>query len=172
MHLPQMQHCSRCRSDAVGLLGHDRSGEFADDLREAAATPVLDESRPNVAVASWEGMLINQHLGEAQQFWIFGRTEHGYEHLDTRDAPTPGDGAGRWESLADILLDCRCVLVNGVGQKPREVLKAHGIAVFEVEGVIEEGLAAVYDTSDFSRLLVRQKKACQAGCTGTGGGCG
>ena len=71
MYLPQMEHCSRCRSDAVGLPGEDRSGEFVDELRRASSTLVFDDSRPCVAVASWEGMLINQHLGEAQQFWIF-----------------------------------------------------------------------------------------------------
>lgn len=172
LYLPQMEHCTRCRSDAVGILGQDRSGEFAEDLREASRAVVMDESRPCVAVASWEGMLINQHLGEAQQFWIFRQAQGGYEHVDTREAPAAGGGENRWESLAQILSDCRCVLVNGVGENPRSVLRAHGIAVMEVEGVIEEGLAAVYDTQDFSRLPVRKKKACQAGCTGTGGGCG
>jgi nitrogen fixation protein NifB len=28
-HLPQMPHCKRCRADAEGLLGNDRSGEMA-----------------------------------------------------------------------------------------------------------------------------------------------
>jgi nitrogen fixation protein NifB len=173
IYLPQMEHCSRCRSDAVGFLGQDRSAEFADELRQCASIPVgMDVSRPKVAVASWEGMLINQHLGEAQAFWIFERTHKGYEHVDTREAPAAGGGDDRWTALANSLADCRCVLVNGVGARPRAVLEQHGIAVLEVEGVIEEGLAAVYETHDYSRLLVRKKKACQVGCTGTGGGCG
>lgn len=172
LYLKQMEHCSRCRSDAVGLLGQDRSAEFADDLKAAAGRLVMDRSRPYVAVASWEGMLVNQHLGEAPQLWIFKQTENGFEHVDTRNTPAAGGGDGRWESLGQMLSDCRCVLVNGVGEKPRAVLRSYGVAVVEVEGVIEEGLHAVYETNDFSRLLVRKKKACQAGCTGTGGGCG
>lgn len=172
LFLPQMEHCSRCRSDAVGLLGQDRSGEFVDDLRAAAGGIAMDRSRPCVAVASWEGMLINQHLGEATQLWIFRQTDRGYEHVDTRNTPPSGGGDSRWEDMAELMSDCRCILVNGVGEKPRSVLKAHGVAVIEIEGVIEEGLNAVYQTNDFSRLLVRRKKACQAGCTGSGGGCG
>jgi nitrogen fixation protein NifB len=173
VYLPQMEQCSRCRSDAVGLLGHDRSGEFADDLRQCASIPArMNLKKPNVAVASWEGMLINQHLGEARAFWIFTQTDKGYEHIDTREAPTAGGGDDRWTALATTLADCRCVLVNGVGARPQTLLEQHGIAVLEVEGVIEEGLAAVYETQDYSRLSVRKKKACQVGCTGAGGGCG
>lgn len=33
-HLPQMTHCSRCRSDAAGLLGEDRFGEIWCGNRE------------------------------------------------------------------------------------------------------------------------------------------
>ena len=70
-----MLHCKRCRADAVGLLEKDMSGEMAGCLSacsslpepcaETAAQPTLDTSRPYVAVASMEGMLVNEHLGEA-----------------------------------------------------------------------------------------------------------
>lgn len=171
--LPQMTHCSRCRSDAVGILGQDRSAEFTDDLRDCASGfGLLDQSRPYVAVASWEGMLVNQHLGEAAQMWIFKPGQNGYDLVEVRETPTPGGGVSRWDALASRLSDCRCILASGAGENPKSVLKTLGVPVVEVEGVIEEGLDAAYKGGDFSRLLVRKKKACQAGCTGAGGGCG
>jgi nitrogen fixation protein NifB len=67
--LPQMRHCTRCRADAVGLLGADRTEELRGCLSACAQMPPpLDESRPYVAVASREGVLVNLHLGEADSF--------------------------------------------------------------------------------------------------------
>ena len=64
--LPQMRHCTRCRADAVGLLDQDRTGEMRGCLSACAALPVMPgEERPYVAVASMEGVLVNQHLGGA-----------------------------------------------------------------------------------------------------------
>ena len=71
--LPQMRHCTRCRADAVGLLGADRTEEFRGCLSACAQmAPPLDETRPYVAVASREGVLVNLHLGEADFFQIWG----------------------------------------------------------------------------------------------------
>jgi len=38
-YMEQMTHCSRCRADAVGLLGEDRSAEFSSCLAACAAKP-------------------------------------------------------------------------------------------------------------------------------------
>ena len=65
--IPQMEHCTRCRADAVGLLGADQSSELVSLMRDSANGLLDDRSgRPYVAVASMEGILINQHLGEAE----------------------------------------------------------------------------------------------------------
>ena len=64
-YIKPMTHCARCRADAVGLLGKD-DPEAAKLLTEVANMSVsADETRPHVAVASHEGLLVNQHLGEA-----------------------------------------------------------------------------------------------------------
>ena len=71
-HIRQMTHCRRCRADAVGLLHHDRSRELAPLLRECAQKDDGAGARPFVAVATREGMLVNQHLGEATRLQIWG----------------------------------------------------------------------------------------------------
>ncbi len=70
-YLPQMSHCGRCRADAAGMIGEKQHEEVAA-LLEEAARPKVSAARPYVAVASMEGLLVNQHLGEAASLWIFG----------------------------------------------------------------------------------------------------
>ncbi len=66
-HLPQMRHCTRCRADAVGLLDDDKTDEMRGCLSACSKLPKHAEAkRPYVAVATLEGVLVNQHLGEAQ----------------------------------------------------------------------------------------------------------
>ncbi|EPR35683.1 Radical SAM domain protein [Alkalidesulfovibrio alkalitolerans DSM 16529] len=174
-HLPQMLHCKRCRADAVGLLGNDLSGEMAGCLSACAAIKeaVMDVSRPHVAVATMEGMLVNEHLGEALRFQVWTKKDDGgFALVDERPAPAPGGGPDRWYKLAALLVDCRAVLVSGIGDTPRTVLEEEGIVPVEMEGFIDEGLAAVYGGGDLTGLRSRRKgAACSVGCKGGGDGC-
>jgi nitrogen fixation protein NifB len=121
--LPLMYHCTRCRADAVGLLGEDMSVELLGCLKEAAAAP-LDPSqqRPYVAVASREGVLVNEHLGEAQTLEIFAQQPDGFRRIESRPTPPSGGGPERWQALAETLHDCRALLVASAGQTPKTVL--------------------------------------------------
>jgi nitrogen fixation protein NifB len=165
--LPQMYHCTRCRADAVGLLGQDRSAQFASCLHSCATGPTHpSQRRPYVAVASWEGVLINQHLGEATHLWIYKQTDRGAEFVESRAAPAPGTGMKRWEYLAATLGDCRLLLTSGIGGTPREVLSKSGIATLEVEGLIDEALQRVFKGD--SALAVMRRRA-TTGCSASGG---
>ncbi len=173
--LPQMKHCARCRADAVGIIGEINTEEMMQKLAEAAAMPKNPaECRPYIAVSSIEGVLINQHLGEADRFLIYGIDGNGECCLvDSRIAPPGGGGQQRWEALADLLHDCRTVLVNGAGDSPKKVLKAHGIEVLVIEGVIEDAVNGVFTGQDLKHLMKSsQIHACGSSCSGTGGGCG
>lgn len=173
-HLPQMRHCKRCRADAVGLLGQDKSGEMAGCLNACATMPAPPPKlRPYVAVASLEGMLVNQHLGETGKFLIYARKKEGYKLVEERLAPPPGGGMGRWEALTRLLYDCRAVMVAEMGESPREVFKRAGISPVTMSGFIEAGLDAVYKGKTLTPLKRRAKKSCgSSGCLGTGIGCG
>lgn len=174
-YLPQMTHCARCRADAAGLVGEDLSPETAGLIREAAGSS--DPSRRFVAVATHEGALVNQHLGEAERFMIFGHEPDATNHLrfvEWRVAPARGGGDERWLQLASTLQDCRALLVSAAGPKPRQVLEATGLQVVQMEGLIEEGLAAVFENRPVPPALSRQFQRCGQGatCGGTGTGCG
>jgi nitrogen fixation protein NifB len=167
-HISQMSHCTRCRADAVGLLGHDRSTEMHGCLQQCSrlASPA-DPERPYVAVASREGQLVNLHLGQAERFQIWGPKGEGFTLIEERPAPPPGGGGTRWFDLAQMLKDCRAVLVSGIGETPRLVLEESGVNPLEMEGFIVLGLQAVYEGLDASALKARTIKPCQGAMGGS-----
>ncbi len=87
--------------------------------------------------------------------------------------PEPGGGPKRWESLAEILRDCRAVLVAGVGDNPQRILSTAGIDAVEMNGFIGLGLEAVHSGRGAREFKVRRAGgyAKGAGCSGTGAGC-
>ncbi len=180
-YVSQMTHCQRCRADAAGLLGEDHDEVLRQALADASAAPLRpSDDRPYVAIGSLEGMLVNQHLGETEQLWVFGPGDGGYELVEVREAPVPGGGDSRWDELAQCLPDCRALICAAAGQRPKVALAKHGIRVMVAEGLIEEALHAVYN-GERPRLPARvltPAAGCDSdgvgcgGCTGLGTGCG
>jgi nitrogen fixation protein NifB len=176
-HMSQMTHCARCRADAVGRLGHQNSEEIEQLIQSCAKLPLNpQEQRPHVAAATREGLLVNQHLGEAREFTIFGvdpKDGEEFVAVEVRKAPEPGGRDDRWKELGAMLGDCRAILVNAAGTTPKEALKAAGIQVIEMEGMIDAGLESVFRGEPLPPSLKRSFKSCGAGvtCGGDGTGC-
>ena len=178
--LHQMTHCARCRADAVGFVGETMTTDQHEALQhyaQGSLDPAEADSRPYVAVATMEGALVNQHLGEAERFVIFEshpESASGFQLREIRPAPSPGGGEARWADLARSLGDCRALLVNAAGDSPMKVLTDHGLKVVEMEGLIEEGLRAVFADQPIPHSMRRRFTGCGAGitCKGTGTGCG
>jgi len=171
--IPQMEHCTRCRADAVGLLGQDQSAELVSLMKDSAAGLFDDRStRPYVAVASMEGILINQHLGEAEKVWVFEFDEISPRLVAMRDTPEEGGGNARWRDLAKSLEDCHTILVSGVGRAPRWVLENSGLRVIEAAGLISTAMESLYRSGEVPVAMQKQFKSCgSSGCQGTGTGC-
>lgn len=171
--LPQMRHCTRCRADAVGLLDDDKTEEMRGCLSACASLPALPtESRPYVAVATHEGVLVNQHLGEADTFQIWEKGAAGFRCVATRPAPKNGGGLQRWTSLARSLNDCRAILISSIGSSPEDILTKSGIKPVVMSGFIEAGLEGIYNGKDISALKARRIPCSKGSCAGTGTGCG
>ncbi len=177
-YLPQMRHCTRCRADAVGLLGEKADVSLMKTLQALEQTPdtVLRAKPPakrsRVAVASMEGVLVNQHLGEATRLLIYGEQNGIISLQESRSTPEKGGGMGRWRSLAEELSDCHTLLVSGIGDNPKRTLSASGIDIFNVEGLIDDAVEAVFEGRPLRHMIKRPVTACGAACSGTGGGCG
>jgi len=110
---------------------------------ECMAKPT--QQRPNVAVASSNGIDVDLHLGHAIRFLIYGPRDDGLACLlETRDAPEPGTKRKRWEQVADILKDCCVLLCAGAGEKPRTFLVERGLSVFIAEESVEGLVDVLY----------------------------
>ncbi len=161
--LRQMTHCKRCRADAAGTLTKDLSPEEVTGMLRKAAEK---KDRPRIAVASREGVLINQHLGEAERFLVYELDGERPVFLEERSAPVPGGESRRWEDLAELLRDCRTVAVSGIGQKPAELLSASGLDVKILSGTLGEAVSLLLTGGDCSHLAVTDFR-----CRGTGENC-
>lgn len=170
-YMPQMTHCQRCRADACGLLAEGTTQDTLEKLEAAANAPINpDENRPYVAVATREGVLVNQHLGEATSVEVFKEEDGFIQVLETRTLPSKGGGNERWKEIGKSLSDCRAILVSGIGPTPTQVLRDSGIKVVVMEGLIEETLDKIYSGEEI-RSPIRKTK-CGEKCTGSGNGCG
>ena len=171
-YIPQMYHCARCRADAIGILGEENSAELIEKLKECSELPeIYDDKRPYVAVATLEGALVNQKLGKAQELFIYGRKDEQIIFIESRKTPEPGQGLKRWEKLAEIIGDCRALLVNGIGHNPREVISKKGIDILELDGMIDEAVEAVFEGYSMNYMVKRDVDACNRPCEGAGAGC-
>ena len=73
-----------------------------------------------------EGILVNQHLGEATQLWIFGIRD-GKPEIDRATVYTfRGQRIRTMDANGDILNDCNTILVSGIGANPLITLERCG----------------------------------------------
>ncbi len=170
-YLPIMSHCARCRADAAGLLGKDLSASHSL-LKEYSTRHEIDTNRPYVAVATNEGLLVNQHLGEAAILHIFRQTPNGYKLVERRETPPTGGGDRRWLDFAQLLSDCRAILVSGVGENPKAMLNSCKVHVVEMTGLIDEGLDGVYNNKVIRSIAKPDAFKCGSSCKGNAQGCG
>jgi nitrogen fixation protein NifB len=131
----------------------------------------MNNNAGRVAVASYEGVLVNQHLGMAGHLLIYQLDAGGYSLLEKRPVPPPGGGEERWCALGDILQDCNTLLVSGVGETPCRVLNERGITVYEIEGLIDDALEALR-CGEKLRLPRRSSGGCRRAAAGMGDGQG
>lgn len=176
-YITQMNHCTRCRADAAGLIGEDSILENAEALNACMdlyeeSNSVINKKRPYVAVASMEGVLINQHLGEAPHVLVYKMQDNHPVLVEVRKTPPAGGGLERWKKLSIQLEDCSVILVNGIGDNPKKVLEESGLKTLVVDGMIDDVVKLVIEGKDINHLIKRNKFVCGSECSGTSTGCG
>ncbi len=153
----QMRHCRFCRADAIGLLGEDRSAEFAHatcGLKKAPKDHPLGiqmegAAKYKVAVASSDGVDVDVHFGQAAQFLLFevheGKiTPKGSIRVDNMPnvAMFGESHRGKLENMALALKGNDVVVAKSFGDPAKEFLRDEGIATFVSACAVEEGVRA------------------------------
>lgn len=111
-----------------------------------------------IAVATSDGIVVNQHFGRTDQFIIYG-VDHdsAVDFLEERKV-IPICQAGnhddaRMKECAQKLSDCKYVLVSRIGQGASNVLEQEGIIPIELPGFIKESIQKIISYDKVQDLL-------------------
>ncbi|MCJ2163479.1 MULTISPECIES: radical SAM protein [unclassified Pseudodesulfovibrio] len=138
-HMDLMPAWNECGEHLVGLETPSKPDASVSILPKPTA------ERPNVAVVSSTGMDVDLHLGHAIKILVYGPREDGLPCLlESRDAPEPGSGGKRWETLASGLSDCFVLLTAAAGDNPRQILSRNGLSVLITDGEIAGTVDVLY----------------------------
>lgn len=111
-----------------------------------------------VAFASSDGLVINQHFGHADRFYVAEIGDGAWRFVETRSVERVcrdfEHSEGRLDAVLRVLSDCRAVFVNRIGYGASAYLIGKGIRVFETADVVED----VLDHLAKTRLLEEEAK--------------
>jgi nitrogen fixation protein NifB len=117
---------------------------FSDLDSSDKVLPKPSERRPNLAICSSGGFDVDLHLGQADQYLIYGPKDGPVSFLGVRPAPEPGGGDTRWQQVALTLSDCFAVLAAAAGEAPKSILTEKGLVVLTQEGNVEGLVDTLY----------------------------
>jgi nitrogen fixation protein NifB len=98
--------------------------------------------RPYIAVATQEGLFVNQHLGRTETFRLYPFQEARPRLMGLRPAPE-ADLEARWKVMAERLKDCVGIVASGAGEGAIRALAELGLKVWVASGDIAEIVGAI-----------------------------
>ena len=95
-----------------------------------------------VALASRNGIDIDEHFGRTAFFRIYDLTDNCYSFLENRDVVAACQhqrthSTTDFDTVIDLLSDCDAILVEKIGKGAAAYLISMGVRVFEVSGSID-----------------------------------
>lgn len=143
-YIRQMRHCKQCRADAIGTLDNDQSINYRN-VCETNHASTLPNKR--FAVASKSGIIVDQHFGHAEEFYIYESNGDQITFIEKRTVPKYCEGVENCDNEKDstdaslhIFSDCDGVLALRIGYTPSEKLKAQGLRVITTYDYIESAV--------------------------------
>lgn len=102
-----------------------------------------------IAVASTDGIHIDQHFGRAEQFYIIEVTDHeAYEIIEKREAAARSNSQHDENSIQNRLIaidDCDYVFAVQIGPKVKKQLMYNGIQSFDLSLPVEEAVKKIME---------------------------
>lgn len=108
-----------------------------------------------IALASSDGINIDQHFGKAIFFRVYQLDNSGYEFIESRDAVAACQhvrthSSTDFDTIIKLLSDCDAVLVSKIGEGAAAYVISKGLRVFEVSGSIDGVLNKLIEDRVFS----------------------
>ena len=153
-----MRHCRQCRADAVGLLGEDRSSEFAKIGKcSTGCGPLPGNSVPSMvciekgsvtaAIATSDGKNIDSGFGNASRIDVYSISDNGVKllrtvRIDTSKQVAGGSHREHIVSIIDQMSDCSVFVVKEIGHMPSRLLAERGMTVRISQGKVGHDIFA------------------------------
>ncbi len=102
-----------------------------------------------IAVASTDGIVVNQHFGHAERFHIIEIDDNAYRFIGTRKVERVCQGHyhndSSFDKVIDVLSDVHAVVAAKIGSGASQQLERRGLTVYEapfpIEPLIEKIIA-------------------------------
>ena len=98
-----------------------------------------------IAIASTDGINVNEHFGKAKRFFIYTIADNTMNLEETRPTDTLSVGErkhsfdpDKFSQVLSVIKDCKKVIVTKVGEVPASKLMENGIEPFIYTGPINE----------------------------------
>lgn len=113
-----------------------------------------------IAVASSDGIVVNQHFGHAEKFLIYEISDGKYNLTEIRTV-TPVCNSGNHDDgkLAENLKkiqDCKYLLVSRIGAGAASRAEHFGITPMEIPDIIEESIEKLISFEEIQKLFERK----------------
>lgn len=106
-----------------------------------------------IAVASSDGVTVNEHFGRTQVFMIYSLDGKGHRFLEQRVSLPPcryhEHTPDRLEDAAALISDCRGVVAAQIGSGAVDALLNRRIFAFTMSGSIDEALNVLTENRRF-----------------------
>ena len=111
-----------------------------------------------VAVATSDGIVVNQHFGRADKFRIYDiNQDNTIKFIEERNVvPVCQSGVhddSKMKERSNDFSDCRYVLVSRIGNGAANALEQAGISPMELPGIIEESIERLVAYDEVCALL-------------------
>ncbi|MCR5797308.1 MAG: dinitrogenase iron-molybdenum cofactor biosynthesis protein [Eubacterium sp.] len=111
-----------------------------------------------VAVASSDGIVVNDHFGKAKGFYIYQVSEDERIIFLEKREMTPVCDQGnhdkrRLRENLEKLEDCRYLLVSRIGNGAAAMAESMGIESYEIPGMIQESIEKLIKYIKIQRLF-------------------
>lgn len=118
----------------------------------------MDKKTYKVAVASSDGIVVNQHFGRAKTFYIYeveGKGQHGLLEIRSVVPVCHGGNHDDKELRNNIhkLKDCKYILVSRIGTVAANLVEQSGIVPMELPGMIEDSIGKLITYEQLQSLF-------------------
>jgi len=115
-----------------------------EQIQAPSPAPILSTPVLRMAVASSEGVRIDQHFGQTEIFRVYDVSASGAVAVEDRDVTKHAEGdEDRRDTICRMLKDCSVLLVAKIGITPQE--KLAGVGIEAIDRFAGKAVAATLD---------------------------